>query len=239
LEQTTGRPVGRLENSSSKLCRRVDAERAIDEVIEFDRAVAVARQFTERVGDTIVIVLADHETSGFSIIGALKGGISNLQSLDTDAEKLKPGERPERQKVVGIYENAKFPKYSINKDGYPETFDVEGKLLFGFGAGSDRFESWLQKPRPVIDALLPQKLIDELVSKGYATQPHKRESDSRGFFVRGQVYEDKGQTAVHTAADVPISAYSSTSQAYRLFYGVQENTDVFFKLMRAALGGFD
>src|SRR5262249_26019189 len=103
----------------------------------------------------------------------------------------------------------------------------------------DAIESWLQKPRPVIDPLLPQKLIDELVSKGYATQPHRRESDSRGFFVRGQVYEDKGQTAVHTAADVPISAYSSTSQVYRLFYGVQENTDVFFKLMRAALGGFD
>ena len=218
----------------------MDAERAIDEVIEFDKAVAVAREFAERIGDTIVVVLADHETSGFSIIGALKDGISNLQSLAPDDEKLKPGELPERQKVVGIYESARFPKYTMNpKDGYPETFDVDGKLLFGFGAGSDRYESWQQKPRPIIDTLLPQKLIDELVSKGYAKQPHQRESDRKGFFVRGQVYEERGQTAVHTAADVPISAYSGMSQAYRVFYGVQENTDVFFKLMRAAFGGFD
>ena len=218
----------------------MDAERAIDEVLEFDKAVAIARQFAERVGDTIVVVLADHETSGFSIIGALKGGIGNLQSIPADTEKFKPGDRPERQKVVGIYESAGFPRYAINpKDGYPETFDVDGKILFGFGAGSDRYESWQQKPRPVIDTLLPRKLIDELNNKGYVKQPHLRTSDMQGFFVRGQVYEERGQTAVHTAADVPISAYSSGSKAYSLFYGVQENTDIFFKLMRAALGGYD
>lgn len=218
----------------------MDAERAIDEVLEFDKAVAAARQFADRVGDTIVVVLADHETSGFSIIGALKGGISNLQSLPPDTEKLDPGVRPERQKAVGVYESAKFPTYPINqKDGYPETFDVDGKLLFGFGAGSDRYENWQQKPRPVIDTLLPKKLVDELKSKGYAEQPHQRAGDRKGFFVRGQLFEERGQTAVHTAADIPVSAYSSTSQAYRQFYGVQENTDVFFKLMRAALGGFN
>lgn len=116
---------------------------------------------------------------------------------------------------------------------------MDGKLLFGFGAGSDRFESWQQKPRPVIDTLLPKTLIDELKSKGYAERPHQRAGDRKGFFVREQLLEERGQTAVHTAADLPISAYSSTSQAYRLFYGVQENTDVFFKLMRAALGGYN
>ena len=41
--------------------------------------------------------------------------------------------------------------------------------------------------------------------------------------------------AVHTATDVPISAYSSGSKAYELFVGVQQNTDVFFKLLSAAL----
>jgi alkaline phosphatase len=52
--------------------------------------VAAARQFADRVGDTVVVVLADHETSGFSIIGALKGGIGNLQSLPADAAKVEP-----------------------------------------------------------------------------------------------------------------------------------------------------
>lgn len=217
----------------------MDAERAIDEVLEFDKAVAAVRRFADRAGDTVVVVLADHETSGFSIIGALKGGVSNLQSLPPDTGNVDPSVRPERQKAVGVYENAKFPTYPINeKDGYPETFDVDGKLLFGFGAGSDRYESWQQKSRPVIDTLLPKKLIDELKSKGFAEQPHQRAGDRKGFFVRGQLLEERGLTAVHTAADVPVSAYSSTSQAYRQFYGVQENTDVFFKLMRAALGGF-
>ena len=217
----------------------MDADRAIDEVIEFDQAVAVARRFADKAGDTVVVVLADHETSGFSIIGALKEGINDPESLPADNDKLKPDERPERQKAVGIYEGAKFPAYAINpKDGYPETFDINGRLLFGFGAGSDRYESWGQKQRPVIDTLLPRKLADELKNKGYAEQPHQREDDRKGFFVRGQLLEERGLTAVHTAADVPVSAYSSTSQAYRQFYGVQENTDVFFKLMRAALGGF-
>jgi alkaline phosphatase len=72
----------------------MDAERAVDEVMEFDKAVAAARRFADRAGDTVV-VLADHETSGFSIIGALKGGMSNLQSLPADTEKIDPG--------VGLY----------------------------------------------------------------------------------------------------------------------------------------
>ena len=60
--------------------------------------------------------------------------------------------------------------------------------------------------------------------------------DSRGFFLRGQA-AGKSQ-AVHTAVDIPISAYSSGNKSFQQFYGVQENTDVFFKLMRAALGGY-
>ena len=34
-----------------------------------------------------------------------------------------------------------------------------------------------------------------------------------------------------------MAAYSSGSDAWREFVGVQTNTDVFFKLVRAALGG--
>jgi alkaline phosphatase len=218
----------------------MDADRLIDEVIEFDRAVAVARNFADKAGDTIIIVLADHECSGFSITGALKGGnggIDRLEKLPSDNKSFDPNEHPMRQQSVGIYEEAGFPKYKILADGYPETFDIDGKILFGFGANSDRYESWRQKSLPVIDTLLPDDLKEVLKKKGYPNQPHHRESDAKGFFIRGQVYEQRGQTAVHTATDVPVSAYSSTTRAYQLFYGVQENTDIFFKLMRAVLGG--
>lgn len=216
----------------------MDADRVVDEMLEFDKAVAVARRFADRVGNTVVVVLADHECSGFSVIGALKGGISNLKTLPADSEKSDPNERPERQKAVGTYTAADFPKYNILADGYPETFDIDGKVLFGFGANSDRYESWQQKSLPVIDSLLPDDLKADLKAKGYPAEPRQRNDNQTGFFIRGQVYEERGQSAVHTAADVPISAYSSTSRAYQLFYGVQENTDIFFKLMRAVLGGF-
>src|SRR5262249_41196873 len=45
----------------------MDADRVIDETIEFDNAVAVARRFADKVGDTLVIVVSDHECSGFSL----------------------------------------------------------------------------------------------------------------------------------------------------------------------------
>ncbi|MEK6325362.1 MAG: alkaline phosphatase [Acidobacteriota bacterium] len=216
----------------------MDGDRVVDEILEFDKAVAVARRFADKAGDTLIVVLADHECSGFSVIGALKGGISNLKTLHADNKKFDPNERPERQKAVGTYTDAGFPRYNILADGYPETFDIDGKVLFGFGANSDRYESWQQKSLPVIDSLLPDDLKADLKAKGYAAEPRQRNDNQTGFFIRGQVYEERGQSAVHTAADVPISAYSSTSRAYQLFYGVQENTDIFFKLMRAVLGGF-
>jgi hypothetical protein len=50
-------------------------------------------------------------------------------------------------------------------------------------------------------------------------------------FVDKQSAEIRG---VHTASDIPISSYSR-SRAYQQFIGVQQNTDVFFKLLKAVL----
>src|SRR5262249_31734133 len=115
----------------------MDADRVIDETIEFDRAIAVARAFADQAGDTMVVVLADHECAGFSVIGALAGGITNLRSLASDALTLDPATAPLRQGVVGTYDAAGFPRYNILDDGYPETLDVDGKLLIGYGASGD------------------------------------------------------------------------------------------------------
>jgi hypothetical protein len=65
-------------------------------------------------------------------------------------------------------------------------------------------------------------------------EPLQRASDAGGFYLRGQV---AGGQAVYTAGDIPVSAYSSGSDVWREFGGVQTNTDVFFKLVRAAMGG--
>lgn len=230
-----------------KQSHAMDADRVIDEVIEFDRAVEVSRKFADAEGRTLVIVLADHECSGFSLIGALSGGIQNLKNLPADNNITDPTVQPERQKVVGANDAAAFPRYQIAADGYPVNLDIDGKLLVGFGADGDRYEGWLQKPRPIIDSLLPNNIRTELATKNFPADPINRGvpgspqvtttdplGDSRGYFIRGQAV---GRTqAVHTAADIPVSAYSSKgSKAYRLFYGVQENTDVFFKLIGAVL----
>jgi len=52
-----------------------------------------------------------------------------------------------------------------------------------------------------------------------------------GYLITGQV---SGDQAVHTATDIPLSAYGPGASQ---FTGVFDNTEVFFKLGQAALGG--
>ncbi len=223
-----------------KQSHSMDAERAIWETLEFDNAVNVARNFADVNGDTLVLVLADHECAGFSIMGALSGAsIDGLKVLPSDSTKLDPAVQPERQKLVGVYDAAGFPKYTIAADGYPQTLDIDGKILIGYGASGDRFESFLTNPlpSPSVDSL-PTNIGAELTAKGYPASPVDRAKDL-GFFLRGQA---QGRTfAVHTASDIPVSAYSTSRtnrEPWRSFGGVQENTDIFFKIIRAIMGGY-
>ncbi len=212
----------------------MDADRVIDEAIEFDNAVAVARAFADHHPETLVLVLADHECSGFSLIGALTGGIAHLQGLPADNSVTDPAVQPARQKVVGVYDAAGFPHYDIAADGYPTTLDIDNKVLVGYGANADRYEGWLSKPLPVIDSLLPSDIKTELASKGYGARPIDRDEKNFGFYLRGQA---AGQDqAVHTATDIPVSAFSRRDEAWKAFVGVQTNTDVFFKIVRLVLG---
>jgi alkaline phosphatase len=213
-----------------KQSHTMDAERVIDEVIEFDKAVAVARRFAEAAGDTVVIVTADHECSGFSLVGALSN-VAATRALASDAAVLDPLTAPKRQ-AASVFASG-FPRYTIAADGYPQSMEIDGKVLVGYGANADRFETWLQKPLPVIDTLLPAAMSTDLAGRGYPVQPVNRSEAATGMFIRGQV-AGRAQAA-HTAVDIPISAFSSGSDAWRDFVGVQTNTDVFFKLMRAAL----
>jgi alkaline phosphatase len=219
-----------------KQAHAMDAERSIDDTIEFDKAVAVVRAFAERDGETLVLVLADHECSGFSLIGALTGGLTALQGLPADTAVLDPATQPARQRVVGVYDAASFPRYRILPDGYPEAMDIDGKLLVGFGANGDRYENWTTAPTPIVDSLLSTEIRTELSGKGYGAEPIDRLAKTNGYFIRGQAI---GRTqAVHTATDIPVSAFAATRGVHRQFVGVQKNTDVFFKIASALLGGY-
>jgi alkaline phosphatase len=102
----------------------------------------------------------------------------------------------------------------------------------GFGANGDRYENWLTPGKPSRESLTPAQLANELSAKGYASNvPVTRPEKADGFFVRGQATGK--EQAVHTATDIPISAYARNPFAWLPFVGVQKNTDVFFKIAEA------
>ncbi len=184
----------------------MDADRVIGETIEFDNAVGVAQRFASRHPDTLVLVLADHECSGFSLIGALTGGIANLQGLAPDNGVTDPATQPARQKVVGIYDSAGFPRYEILSDGYPKSFDIDGKILVGYGASGDRYEGWLSKPLPVIDSLLPNDIKAELgerASRASPTSGRRRTSASS--------CEDRPSAGTRPSTPRPTSRFPRTA----------------------------
>jgi len=130
-------------------------------------------------------------------------------------------------------------------DGYPDEADSPGKLIIGFGAGTDRFEDWHSNARP-----LPPTTIKDgrAVANPRRDGPEDADPASRkGTLMSGQVENGESAAiatgpdiepmtnAVHTAADIPLTALGTGAMQ---FIGVQDNTAVFFKMMRAYGGSF-
>lgn len=213
--------VAMIEGASiDKQSHLMDSDRWLLEVLEFDRTVQVAKDFADKHPDTIVIVTADHECSGAAIIGASIKPVAAL--WDATA---KPGAEAQRDKIVGVYQASKFPKYKMLDDGYPSTTDVDYKMLIGYGANADRYETWLANVTPTRDTQQP--FVGAAPQNTYPADPTARNKET-GFLVTGQV---PGDQAVHTATDVPLSAYGRGAAT---FTGVMDNTDIFFKLARIA-----
>ena len=211
--------------SIDKQAHAMDTERWILDTIEFDRAIAVCKSFAERNGDTLVIVTADHECAGINIIGG-----SRVRNADLQARAAGNTNGPVvlRDQVVGLYEAAGFPFYPIADDGYPSTTDVDYRMLIGYAGNSDRYEDWLTNPRPLRDTQQP--FNNDAPLNTYPVGPLNRDAVGN-LLITGQV---PGGSAVHTASDIPVSAYGVGSS---MFSGYMDNTDVFFKAMQAALGG--
>ncbi len=216
--------------SIDKQAHNMDSERWILDTIELDRAIKVAQDFAKTHPDTLVIVTADHECSGAAIIGA---------STVTDAALQAKTGTADLQKVVGQYEAAKFPRYTIAADGYPASTDVDYKMLIGYGANADRYEDWRTNARPLHDTQQP--LDGQPPLSGYpalnagdgqvASLGRPVRDVAGGYLITGQL---NGVSAAHTATDIPLSAFGRGAS---LFGGVIDNTDVFFNLVQAAVGG--
>jgi alkaline phosphatase len=235
LEEMTTKALGVLQKnkkgfvlmvegaSIDKQAHNMDTERWILDTIEFDRAIQVAKDFADKDGQTLVIVTADHECSGVALIGGSTVTDARLQELVKEG-----GVANLRDKVVGVYEKAGFPQYAIAKDGYPSTTDIDYRLLVGYGANSDRHEDWRTNALPIQDSQQPFAKVAPL--SAYPADPAARDVDGK-FMITGQV---PGNSGVHTATDIPISATGPGAWA---FTGVLDNTDVFFHLAQAAIKG--
>ncbi len=234
LDEMTAKALGVLEKqkngfvlmvegaSIDKQAHNMDTERWLLDTIEFDRAIKLTQEFARTHGDTLVIVTADHECSGAALIGGSRVTDARLQELVREG-----GAANLRDKVVGIYEQAGFPKYKMAADGYPETTDIDYRILVGYGASSDRYEDYRSNDRPLQDSQQP--FVKKEPLSVYPASPLVRDVDGK-FLITGQV---PGDSAVHTATDIPLSAFGPGAWS---FTGVQDNTDVFFKLAQAANG---
>ncbi|MFZ2168831.1 MAG: alkaline phosphatase [Methylococcaceae bacterium] len=214
--------------SIDKQAHNMDTERMILDTIEFDRAIQVAKDYATANRDTLVLVTADHECAGAVIIGASKVSNADLQAKENNTDSM-------RDTVVGTYETAGFPKYTIAADGYPATTDVDKRLLIGYGANADRYEDWRTNAQPINDSQQPFNKTDlasyprvNTYDTGSDVNDARVIRDSAtGYLITGQV---AGSSAVHTGGDIPLSAYGRYAD---LFGGTIDNTDVFFSVMEA------
>lgn len=214
--------------SIDKQAHNMDSDRWLLETIEFDKAIGVAKRFAEQNPDTLVIVTADHECAGVNIIGSSMVTNASLVARAAGNADQATATAKLRNEVVGIYEAAGFPMYSLAADGYPVSTDVDYKMLIGYAGNADRYEDWLTNPRPLRDSQQPFNNTAPLNT--YPNGPLARDT-AGNFLVTGQV---PGSSAVHTGSDVPLTA---SGRGASLFKGVLDNTDVFFLTMQATLGG--
>jgi alkaline phosphatase len=210
--------------SIDKQAHNMDTERWILDTIELDRAIAVAKQYAVTHPDTLVIVAADHECAGVAVIGGSRVTDADLQARIATGL----GAAQVRDGVVGTYESAGFPRYTTSGDGYPTTTDVDYRVLVGYAANAERYEDWRTNPQPLRDSQQPGNSVAPL--NAYPSGPLNRDLTGN-FRVTGQIADT---VAAHTANDVPLSAYGRGSS---LIGGTMDNTDVFFAMMQAVIGG--
>ncbi len=95
-----------------------DTQYIIDEMIDFDNAIGNVLDFAKKDGNTLVIITADHETGGFSIIGGdLKTGqVEGKFTTGNHTGVMIPvfAYGPGADKFSGIYENTDIFHKMIN-----------------------------------------------------------------------------------------------------------------------------
>lgn len=89
-----------------------ESEELILEMIDFDKAIGEALDFAEKDGETLVIITADHETGGYSIVGGDQSNNTVLGKFNTGSHTavMVPvfAFGPGAEEFSGIYENTQI-----------------------------------------------------------------------------------------------------------------------------------
>ena len=196
--------------SVDKMSHPLDWDRAVVETIEFDKAVAVAREFAAQHPDTLVVVTGDH-THGVSIIG----------TIDDDKDVADAREK------VGVYDDAGFPNYADeNADGFPDAIDPSRRLAIFSSNFPDYYETWSPKlDGPFVPAIQNDK------GEYVANEAYK---DLPAAVLRVGNLPRENDTGVHAVDDIVLQATGPGAGAFK---GYMEQSDVYRVLADAmALG---
>lgn len=183
-----------------KMSHPLDWDRAVVDTIEFDKAIAAAREFADKNPDTLIIVTGDH-THGVSIIGTVNDE--------------KPGD--DMREKVGTYAEAGFPNYmDENKDGYPDKVDVTKRLFLNANNGPDHYETFRPKlDNPFVPAIQNEKK-EYVANEAYKDVP--------GAVLVTGIIPKSADSGVHSVDDVVLQAAGPGSEGFR---GYMEQSDVY------------
>lgn len=203
LDQLSKNPEGfflMVEGASiDKMSHPMDWDRAVVETIEFDHAVAAAKEFAAKNPDTMIVVTGDH-THGASLIGMI--------------DDTKPGEGRDK---VGVYDEAGFPNYTdADGDGYPDSVAVTRHIAMFANNFPDYYETWGPKLDGPFEPSVKNEKGEYVANEAYKDVP--------GATLRiGNIPKDN-DTAVHAVDDVVLQATGPGSEEFK---GYMEQSDVY------------
>lgn len=198
--------------SVDKQMHPLDQERALADLIEFDRAIAAAVEWTSKnAPDTLIVVTADHG-HGYDVYGTV-----DVKKFNAATDDMA------RREAIRVYNAAQFPTYE-DKDGnfFPDSWEASIALAGTVNNHPTYTENFQVSKVPRV----PARAKQEGNKTFYEDNP---EDDPNGISMNGNLGPGDS-TGVHTLQDVPVYA-TGPGSAY--FGRVQDQFELFFGMAYA------